>query len=249
MDEQSRNLLLTRLEDLAARAGKTGCAASKFLTPAEAAEAARAFGKRRDIRFFLDGGFRGAERQCAVFTEPDWGVYDRDSLLCAIAFHHRKQDSVRHQDVLGAVLALGLSREVLGDISAGEERAVLVCLSPMADYITDRVDKLGRVGVKAERIPLEQLPDLSVGLRQQQVTVASLRLDAVIAAAFHLSRAEASSLIESGLVKLDHAECLSPSKAPAEGSVLSVQGKGRIKLSAVLQETKKGRLRLSIGYY
>lgn len=249
MDAQSRDLLLTKMEDLIRKAERTGCAVSKFLTPAEAAEVKRAYGTRRDIRFGLDGGFAGAERQCAVFVQPEWGQYEREETLVAIELRHRRQDAVRHQDVLGSVLGLGLSRDVMGDIALEEERALFVCLVSMAEYMTDRIEKLGRVGVKAQRVPLSELPDLSGNLTEIQLTVASLRLDALVAAAFHLSRGEAARLIEAGLCKLDHQECLNTSKAPAEGAIISLQGKGRVKLVSILNETKKGRLRLTLGYY
>ena len=249
VDAGSRSPLLARMEELATKAERTGRAASKFLTPAEAAETARAYAARRDVRFLLDGGFSGAERQCAVFVQPDWGQYDREKTLAAVQLSHREQDAVRHQDVLGSVLGLGLSRDVMGDIALSEGRALFVCLAPLAEYITDRIQKLGRVGVTAARVPLAELPDLSTNLTEKQLTVASLRLDALVAGAFHLSRAEATRLIESGLVRLDHQECLSPSRAPAEGAVISLRGKGRVKLLSVLDETKKGRLRLIIGCY
>ena len=249
MDAQSRDLLLTKMEDLARKAAKTGFAHSKFLTPAEAAEVSRAFAARRDILFSADGGFQGAERQCALFVQPDWGAYDREDVLAAVALEHRTQDTVRHQDVLGSVLGLGLSRDVMGDIAIEPGRAVFVCLASMAEYIIDRVDKLGRIGVKARRIPLSELPALSESLTQRQITVASLRLDALIAAAFHLSRGDSAQLIEAGLVRLDHQECLNTSKNAQEGAIISVQGKGRIKLISVMNETKKGRLRLTLGFY
>ena len=39
-------------------------------------------------------------------------------------------------------------------------------------------------------------------------TVSSLRLDSVISSAFRLSRSSAAEAIRSGLVSVDHAECL-----------------------------------------
>ena len=249
MDAQSRDLLLTKMEDLVKRAMKTGFASSKFLSPAEAAEVSRAYSGRRDIRFMTDGGFEGAERLCALFIQPDWGGFEREDVLAAVELKHRKQDTVRHQDVLGSVLGLGLKREVMGDIAIEEGRAVFVCLAGMAEYIIERIDKLGRVGVSPQRLPLSGLPDLGGKVTEKQLTVASLRLDALTAAAFHLSRGDAAQLIEAGLVRLDHQQCLSTSRAVDEGAILSLQGKGRVKLIAVMNETKKGRLRLTLGFY
>ena len=51
------------------------------------------------------------------------------------------------------------------------------------------------------------------------------------------------------MVRLDHQECLNTSKNAQEGAIISLQGKGRIKLISVMSETKKGRLRLTLGFY
>lgn len=249
MDTQSRELLLTKMDDIIRRAMKTGFAHSKFLSPAELTELERAFSNRRDVLFTSDGGYEGAERHIALFTQPDWGSYEREEVLAAISLRHRKQDSVRHQDVLGSVLGLGLSREVMGDIAITPGEASFVCLATMADFIVDRIDKLGRIGVSASRIALNQLPNLGTHPEERQLTVASLRLDALAAAAFHLSRGEAARLVEAGLVRLNHQPCLNTSKVVEEGAIISIQGKGRVKLISVLNETKKGRLRLTLAIY
>lgn len=249
MDAHSRDLLLTKMEDLTRKALKTGFAHSKFLSPAEAAELSQAYSTRRDIRFIADGGFEGAERVIVLFLQPDWGSFEREEVLAAVELRHRRQDAVRHQDVLGSVLGLGLSREVMGDILIKPGRAVFVCLASIADYVIDRIEKLGRVGVSPQRIHLSDLPALGGRLSEKQLTVASLRLDALCAASFRLSRGEAAQAIEAGLVRLNHQPCLSTSKTVEEGAIISLQGKGRVKLMSVMNETKKGRLRLTLGFY
>ena len=249
MDAHSRDLLLTKMEDLTRKALKTGFAHSKFLSPAEAAELSRAYSTRRDIRFIADGGFEGAERVIVLFLQPDWGSFEREEVLAAVELRHRRQDTVRHQDVLGSVLGLGLSREVMGDILIEPGRAVFVCLASIADYVIDRIEKLGRVGVSPQRIHLSDLPVLGDSLSEKQLTVASLRLDALCAASFRLSRGEAAQAIEAGLVRLNYQPCLSTSKTVEEGAIISLQGRGRVKLMSVMSVTKKGRLRLTLGFY
>ncbi|MDL2294806.1 YlmH/Sll1252 family protein [Ruminococcaceae bacterium OttesenSCG-928-D13] len=242
-------VLLTHMEDLVRRAQKTGMAHSKFLTPAEAAEVHRAYSTRRDIGLVLDGGFAGAERCVAAFLQPDWGIYAQDEVLTALALKHRKQDTVRHQDVLGAVLGLGLSRDVLGDICVEPGTVYLVCLASMAGFISAELQKVGRIGVAPTALGMDELPDPAGALKEKMVTVASLRLDAVVAAAFNWSRSDACDAIVGGKVQLAHRECLSTSHAVACGEIISVRGKGRVKLLSVEGETRKGRQRITLGYY
>jgi RNA-binding protein YlmH len=71
------DLILARMDDLADKAVKTGTTSSKFLTPSERQSVERAFLRRRDVVLSFDGGFDGAERTRAIFTNPDWGGTSR----------------------------------------------------------------------------------------------------------------------------------------------------------------------------
>jgi RNA-binding protein YlmH len=76
-----------------------------------------------------------------------------------------------------------------------------------------------------------------------------MRLDAVLSAAFGLSRTKAAELISSGRVSLDHLPCLQPAKELSEGALLSVRGLGRVKLLEIGGVSKKGRVFVRIGLY
>jgi RNA-binding protein YlmH len=214
---------------------------TKFLTPAEAAEAKRIHGPR----VTLLGGFTDAERAVAVFDEnPDPADH-----LAAIELRFRPQDSLSHRDVLGAVLSLGLERGVVGDIAVGEGIAHLVCLKHIADFIAENLTQAGKVGLRAAIIPLAALPEASKNLREQRGTVASLRLDALLAEAFHCSRGTAEELLSRRLVQLRHEECRDGDAKVRQGDIISVRGKGRIKLLQVGEASRKGRIWVTIGHY
>ena len=78
----------------------------------------------------------------------------------------------------------------------------------------------------------------------------SLRLDAVCAGMFGLSRTAAAEAIAQGLVSLNYGECLKADAPVRTGDVLSLRGKGKGKvLSAGENRTKKGRLYVTAGIY
>lgn len=247
MDENS--LLLTHMEDLALRAQKTGMAHSKFLTAAQAGLVHAAYRNRKDVQLLLDGGFTEAERQIAIFLQPEWGSFAQEDILAGLLIHHRKQDTIRHKDVLGALLGLGLSRDVIGDIATQEDGAAAACLTSMAPFICQQLQLIGRVGVTITQVPPSGLPSLAVTLDEKEATVASLRLDAVLCAAFNLSRSEAGELIRAGLVQLAHQPCLDTTKTVQPEDILSLRGKGRVKLLAVKNLSRKGRQWITLGFY
>ncbi|MCL2532475.1 MAG: photosystem II S4 domain protein, partial [Oscillospiraceae bacterium] len=75
---------------------------NNFLTPAQAAQ-------ERNPNLKFDGGFAEAERVVAYID----GL--REKHIAALKLSFRTQDELTHRDILGAVLALGLDRRVLGD--------------------------------------------------------------------------------------------------------------------------------------
>ena len=242
------DLLIAHMEDLAAKANKTGWAASRFLTPTEA-RAVGDYYKYNRVSLAFDGGFEGAERVRAVFVNPDWGEYERSNLLNALKIVYRPQDSLGHRDILGAIMALGIERDTIGDIVSAENTAVLVCLPELGGYIIENLKKAGRVGIDISEISLVELPARQEKLNVKTDTVASLRLDAVLCAAFGLSRTKAAELIAAGRVSFDHVVCLQSAKELNEGSLLSVRGLGRARLLETGGVSRKGRIFVKIGLY
>jgi len=245
---EQRNLLLSHMEDLAGKAVKAGCAASRFLTPAEARSVAGYF-KHERITPSFDGGYEGAERTRAIFVNADWGGYERTELFTALNIEYRSQDILGHRDILGAMMALGIERDTIGDIVAEEGRATLVCLPELGDYIVENFTKAGRAGVSVSVISLDELPIIQEELVIKTATVASLRLDVVLCAAFGLSRTKAAELIAANRVSLNHLPCMQPANELEEGMLLSVRGLGRAKLLEVGGVSRKGRIFVRMGLY
>ena len=111
----------------------------------------------------------------------------------------------------------------------------------MAPFIADNLQSAGRVAVKVTA--LEEIPSLSP--KEGKVfreTVASLRLDAVLAAGLNLSRARASTLIVGGQAQVNHHLELRTDAQLKEGDLLSIRGFGRLKLNAVGEPTRKDRI-------
>jgi RNA-binding protein YlmH len=244
---EHKKLMIGHMEDLATKAVRNGCAASRFLTPAEAHHVSIHFAKNNNVSLSFDGGYEGAERVRAVFLNPDWGDYIRSDLIAAFTVSVPIQESVGHRDLLGAVMALGIERDTIGDII--ESPLVFLCLPELGGFIKQELKSAGRAKVSLSGIPLGKLPDRKDDLTVRTDTVASLRLDAVLGSAFGLSRSKAAQIIESGSVNLNHEECRDCTKTVSEGAILSIRGMGRAKLLEIGGSSKKGRTFIKTGFY
>ena len=244
---ERNDVLISRAEDLAIKAVKTGSAASRFLTPAEAKIVASRFRNRNDVELTLDGGYKNAERVRVVFLNPGWGRYDRAELFCAFRIIVPPQETLGHRDILGALMALGIERDTIGDII--ESPLTVICLPELSGYIDENFTKVGRAQVKLSKVDLSELAPREPSFTEKEDTVASLRLDAVLGAAFGLSRSKAAELIATGRVSLDHEPCIQPAKELREGALISVRGLGRAQLLECGGVSKKGRIFVRIGIF
>ncbi|MDR0929703.1 MAG: hypothetical protein LBM74_08370 [Oscillospiraceae bacterium] len=228
-----------RLNELAERAARTGAPQiTHFLTPAEMAQAeicARSAG----AILYREGGTPGAERQMAAFTDADEAA-PAFPIACVTLTWPERYGSIGHRDVLGAVLALGVDRERLGDILIQPGTAYLFAQTAMAQYIAERLTEVGRVHVTATAGAPPAVENNATG-SEVRGTVASLRLDALLALAFRASRGRAAEWVAQGRVQVDHQSELRPDRAIAQGMMLSVRGLGRARLAEVGGKTKKGR--------
>lgn len=80
-------------------------------------------------------------------------------------------------------------------------------------------------------------------------TVASLRLDAVVASGFSLSRKRAAELIISGRISCNYRVCEKTDGIVRAGDVISARGFGKFVLTECDRKSKKGRTIIEIERY
>ncbi|MEG0804319.1 MAG: S4 domain-containing protein, partial [Pygmaiobacter sp.] len=118
-----------------------------------------------------------------------------------------------------------------------------------APLLCDELKTVGRVTVSLQLC--DTLPqELTAGQgAEQSLNVASLRLDAVLAAVLHTARGQADEVIRSGKVQVNHRTELSASFTLSEDDSLTVRGVGKFRFKSVDGTSKKGRLFITIIQY
>lgn len=235
--------LAGRLTDLAEGALKSRkYRVSEFLDPHGYSIAETIAAHYDRITLETDGGFQGAERVKVAFVEEDFlGSVDFGLAALSIIVDVRYYQ-ISHRDVLGSVLGLGLKREVIGDIVMGGQGCQVVCETAMADYISRNLLKIGAASVEIQPLPLENISPKEERVKEIRNTVASLRLDVVAAAGFGTSRTKMAAEIAADKVKINWKDVKSASQPVKQGDIISMRGRGRVEVSEVLGQTKKGRI-------
>ena len=187
----------------------------------------------------FDGLSCDAERMICVFM-PDYPV--THGLFRVIRAEKSKQDTLTHRDYLGSLMGLGIRRDCVGDIYVHENGADIVVLSEIADFLMLEYKKAGRKQLVLSYISSDKIIAGTSDFKLVRVTVSSMRLDAVVATAFNLSRSDSAGLIQKGKVLLNSAECLKPDRTVDEGDKITLRGKGKAEIAAIGGRTKKDRI-------
>lgn len=202
------------------------------------------------VRYVLDGGYEEAERKVVCFLpsyEETLSCPPFDCLRISPR-NARFAENLDHRDFLGAVMGLGIERSVIGDILLDETGAYLFVMNGMSRYLMENLTEVRHTNVTAERYEGERT-FLGPRLEERSGSVSSLRLDAIVALAGHVSRSRAVSYIEGEKVFLNGAVVTEPDRGLKEKDVLSVRGIGKFRFLGCMGETKKGRIMVKLGCY
>ncbi|MBC8569635.1 YlmH family RNA-binding protein [Zongyangia hominis] len=193
-----------------------------------------------DVTLHFFGGYPDSERVMAGFfppySEPEEGEYP----IHPLTLNFRREASVSHRDVLGALMHLSITRESVGDILVEPGRCVIFLKEPAVKLAKNELSKVGREGVKLEdgfSLPLPELHQFE----EKEGTVSSMRLDCVVALSLNLSREKAVGLITGGLVNLNFLPCEDKDRTVEAGDQLSLRGYGRYQIDSIGGTTRKGR--------
>ena len=96
-----------------------------------------------------------------------------------------------------------------------------------------------------EDVPENYLPKR----KEENITVTSPRLDAILAKVYHLSRTDAKVLFDMEKVTLNGQICHNPETILKENSIVSVRGYGKLEYHGEERTTKKGKTGITIWRY
>lgn len=221
-----------------------------FLTPQEQQVVAGLFHAMGDPAHVFWGGYAEAQRRVCICL-PEWMAWEDydETPITTLRASWYQGDSLTHRDLLGALMGQGIKRETIGDLLVAEHSCDLLVRTEIAPFLLENWTSAGRVKLSVKEVPLNRL---HIPVQQVKVihdTVASLRLDAVAAAGFSLSRAKMADLIRAGKVSVNWQATQRTDWPVQEGDVISCRGLGRCKLAAVGGLSKKGRVNLELQRY
>ncbi|AZO95109.1 photosystem II S4 domain protein [Iocasia frigidifontis] len=223
---------------------------TNFLNPYECEIAEGLLQQIYEVNYLIDGGYQGAERnRVTVFPEYLFPEHVDPQVEILKIEGNFKFQPVNHRDFLGALMGLGIKREMIGDILILKEMAEVVVAAEMVEFIITKLTKVHQVPVEVMEIKSKELILPSNNTKEIKTTVASMRLDAVASAGFGDSRNKISRDIKSEKVKLNWKTVADPACSVEIGDLISIRGRGRVNVVERIGLSNRGRIKLSLERY
>lgn len=197
-----------------------------------------------EVNAYFYGGVEQAERKrgmiAPAYFEPELADYGLAfyELQYAVKFF-----TIEHRQLLGALMSLGIKREKFGDILINGQAVQFIVADEIAEYVALHLDSVGRAPVTLHEISKDQLIEPDDDWRSYTGTITALRLDAILAEIFNISRSKAVTYIQKGFVKINWKVVEQPSYECCISDTISLRGFGRAKLQALDGQTRKGKWR------
>jgi RNA-binding protein YlmH len=190
--------------------------------------------RQAEVNVHVWGGYPGARRR--VITVYPESVPEATTPLTTIY-----AEGPSEQDFYQA-LSSALGQDAIGDSVAHQQGYSVVALAAATRTLPNTLSVAGQT-VTPQLIPLDKA--LAGTRKRQLVVVPSLRVDALGAKAFGVSRAYFSKGIAAGNVTVNGQKATKSSSAEA-GDEIYAAGLGRFYVLSVAGETRRGNLKVNI---
>ena len=157
-------------------------------------------------------------------------------------FKINSYDKLRHQDILGSILALNISSSYLGDIIIDNDNYYFYILDELSDFIKDSLTMIGNKKVSLEKIDLLFLENYKRKYLEEEAIVSSLRIDNVLSKIIGTNRDEIIDKIKNKEVFLNYEILNKNSYILKENDIFSVRKYGKYKYLCIVKHTKKNNL-------
>ncbi|MCQ2436183.1 MAG: YlmH/Sll1252 family protein [Clostridia bacterium] len=213
--------------------------------------------KKSGAGYEFFGGYGDCERTVCVFL-PDYidsaARYfsenpDESPLALLVCGLPKDAPALTHRDYLGSLMGAGIKRETVGDIIVFDGGADIIILREIGEYLMSNLDRIGRVSVRPTVRELSELHVPRQSAETMRGSVASMRLDGVVAEIFRMSREKTAEAITSGLVFVNDEQIFKVDHRVPQGAKVVLRGHGKAVIRDADGKTRSGRTALIYDRY
>lgn len=207
-----------------------------FLDLGEAKEVKRKFGKNR-LNVFSPN--RDSEKIIYYLDrEPEVLLYE---IKCS--------NELRHQDILGTMYSLNISKEMYGDIILNDGRYFIYILKLFQNYFEMNFTKVRNSKIELIELDLDYLKDYERAYEELELIVSSERIDTIVSHISGTSRAMIKEKVKDKEILLNNELLKNLSYTLKENDTFSIRKIGKFKYIGIIKTTKSGNYIVKILKY
>ena len=207
-----------------------------FLDLGEAKEVKRKFGKNK-LNVFSPN--RDSEKIIYYLDrEPEVLLYE---IKCS--------NELRHQDILGTMYSLNISKEMYGDIILNDGRYFIYILKLFQNYFEMNFTKVRNSKIELVELELDYLKDYERAYEELELIVSSERIDTIVSHLSGTSRAMIKEKVKDKEILLNNELLKNLSYTLKENDTFSIRKIGKFKYIGVIKNTKSGNYIVKILKY
>lgn len=206
--------------------------------------------------YILTGGYEEAESKVLIIypekLTEQIAMQNIANIVKALKIElpNEQKGMYKHGDYLGTIMQFGIERERIGDIIVYNDKAYIITLNEIAQYIKDSLIITRKFKKsKIEIIDISEIEVKKPEFEDFKITVNSERLDNFVSEITKLSRNETTKLIEGELVSVNGKIETRQSKIVEQGDILAIRRHGKFIVSDFLNINKKGKRVIIIKKY
>ncbi|RHM62867.1 MULTISPECIES: RNA-binding protein [Coprobacillaceae] len=220
---------------------------TSFLDPYHQSIVRSIIGQSDELQVLAFGGFLNNESQRMIIA-PDFYEIEKDDfeIIVLQIQYQQKFEKLTHRDVLGAVMSLGIKRELFGDIASQQDGFYIAIEKNLYPYLSANLTT-----IKHSHVHLHVYTD-PVEIQNQYLVksfiVSSLRLDKIISSFYKIPRTKAADYIRAGYVKVNHKPVEQINYLCNNSDIISFKGHGRVKFVDCHRQTRSNNYVVE-GYF
>lgn len=220
---------------------------TKFLTLSEQAILMKIIGNELEV-LFISGTDTDERKIACISNFPLDGTTQNMITIFKITYNN-KFYQLKHSDVLGSILALGIERNVIGDIIVTSDEIYLMVLTKIESFILLNYQQIGKTPIQIQKIDFIPLDTQHVNTENiETVTVSALRIDNLLSKLLHKSRTIVKKMIDQDLIQQNWQIVQTGKTVYVVDDVLSVRRFGRITIKEInITKNEKYRVIVQIN--
>lgn len=183
------------------------------------------------------------------YTDADKVIVYKNDIPKIKLFKIVCSEKIRHQDILGAVLSLGIDSSYIGDIVLYQEYFYMYVLKEVSEFLKNNFTSISKYTVKLMEEDMQLLKNYKREYEELEINVSSLRIDNILSSLCSLSRKQIDDKIKNKEVLLNYDIVTKNSCFLKENDIFSIRKYGKYKFVGISKQTKKQKLIIKILKY